>query len=123
MNGLDSKETIKDCRKLSKMMRAVTGKNGKMWGTSIVGFGRYEYKYASGHGGEFFLTGYSPRKTSLSIYVMPGFSDYRSQLANLGKHKLGKSCLYVKQLSDIDFDVLTFIVSDSVDVMRTKYNC
>ena len=121
--SLGSKQVISDCRKLSKMMRAVTGKNGKMWGSTIVGFGKYQYQYASGHGGEFFLTGYSPRKNNLSIYIMPGFSDYQKQLKGLGKHKLGKSCLYVKQLSDIDFDLLTDIVSDSVDVMRNRYGC
>ena len=121
--GLESQQVIKDCRKLSKMMRSATGKNARMWGSSIVGFGKYQYKYASGHGGEFFLTGYSPRKNNFSIYIMPGFSDYQNHLKDLGKHKLGKSCLYVKQLNDIDFDLLTFIVTDSVSVMRNRYGC
>ena len=93
-----------------------------MWGSSIVGFGKYQYKYASGHGGEFFLTGYSPRKSNLSIYIMPGFSEYESQLKDLGKHKLGKSCLYVKSLDDVDFDLLTWIVKDSVRVMKDRYS-
>ena len=121
--GLESQRVIRDCRKLSKMMRSATGKNARMWGASIVGFGKYQYKYASGHGGEIFLTGYSPRKSNFSIYIMPGFSDYQNQLKDLGKHKLGKSCLYVKQLNDIDFDLLTFIVTDSVSVMRNRYGC
>jgi hypothetical protein len=107
-----------DCGTIRSMMEKATGEPGVMWGASIVGFGKYSYKYASGHSGEFLVVGFSPRKTNFSIYIMPGFERYSDLLARLGKHKIGKSCLYVKSLADIDEDVLMELITESVKVMR-----
>ena len=82
----------------------------KMWGDSIVGFGQYHYRYASGREGDFLATGFSPRKSNLSIYIMPSYGDFSKILNDLGKHKLGKSCLYVNKLADIDLDVLQKLI-------------
>ena len=103
-----------DCRALAGMMKEVTGADGRMWGPAIVGFGDYHYKYASGREGDWFLAGFSPRKNDLTIYVMAGLERYGEQLARLGKHKTGKSCLYVKRLADVDLAVLRTIVEDSI---------
>lgn len=107
---------------LRDMMQRLTGLDPKMWGPNIVGFGRYHYKYDSGREGDFFLTGFSPRKASLSIYIMPGFGDFGPLLAKLGKHKTGKSCLYVNKLDDVDLRTLEELIQRSVDFMRRKYN-
>ena len=81
-----------------------------MWGPSIVGYGRYHYVYKSGREGDYLATGFSPRKSALSIYIMPGYADFGEILARLGKHKTGKSCLYVNKLADIDLDVLAELI-------------
>lgn len=101
----------------------VTGLKPQMWGPTIIGFGRYHYKYESGREGDFMLTGFSPRKANLVFYIMPGYSDEARQdkLARLGKHKLGKACLYINKLSDVDEDVLAEIIADGVAEMREKY--
>lgn len=96
----------KDCQTLVDMMREITGDPGDLWGTSIVGFGEYHYKYASGRENDWFKMGFSPRKANLTIYIMSGYDDKRALLARLGRHSLGKSCLYVRRLSDIDLSVL-----------------
>ena len=102
-------------------MARVTGKRAVIWGNAIVGFGRYQYKYDSGHSGEFFVTGFSPRKQNLTIYIMPGFNRYKKQLGKVGKHKLGKSCLYVKNLDQVDLAALEEMIADSVRRMREMY--
>ena len=112
-----------DSWELVDMMRSITGCEQKMWGSSMVGFGRYHYRYASGREGDFFLTGFSPRKTALTVYVMPGLDRYAEQLERLGPHKTGKSCLYLKSLDAVDRGVLEEIVTDSVHYMREKYEC
>ena len=86
-----------------------------------MGFGRYHYQYDSGREGDFFITGFSPRKTALTVYIMPGFDRYEERLQRLGPHKTGKSCLYLKNLDAIDRDVLEEIIRDSVSAMRKKY--
>lgn len=88
----------------------VTGFEARMWGPSIIGFGRYHYRYASGSEGDFLATGFSPRKARLSIYIMPGYQEYGTILERLGKHALGKSCLYVNRLENIDLDVLAELI-------------
>lgn len=93
----------------------VTGYAPKMWGDSIVGFGQYHYRYATGREGDFLATGFSPRKSNLSIYIMPGYGDFSDILKNLGKHKLGKSCLYVNKLADIDLDVLAQLITAGLE--------
>jgi hypothetical protein len=104
----------RDCQALLDMMREVTGSEPRLWGPSIVGFGDYHYRYASGREGDWFLTGFSPRKNDLTVYVMAGLERYAEQLSRLGRHKTGKSCLYIKRLADVDPDVLRAIVADSI---------
>lgn len=110
-----------DCLTARKIMQKATGKRAKMWGDSIVGFGRYHYKYASGRDGDFLVTGFSPRKQNFTIYIMPGYTNYDHLLKKLGKHKHSKSCLYVKSLDDINLEVLTELISASVDEMKLLY--
>ncbi len=111
----------KDCQTVLEMMKQATGEAPKMWGASIVGFGQYRYEYASGRTGEWPITGFSPRKNELSIYIMPGFEGARGLMAKLGKHKTGKSCLYVKRLEDVDQGVLRRLIEASVREMRKRY--
>ena len=92
-----------------------TGFAPKMWGNSIVGFGQYHYRYATGREGDFLATGFSPRKSNLSIYIMPGYGDFSDILKNLGKHKLGKSCLYVNKLADIDLDIMAQLIAGGIE--------
>ena len=110
-----------DCLALVKLMKKVTRADPKMWGPSIVGFGSYHYKYESGREGDWFLTGFSPRKQDLTLYIMAGFIEYEALLAKLGKHKHGKSCLYVKRLADLDMRVLEKLVVASVKGVRERY--
>jgi hypothetical protein len=122
-------ESVEDERKradsyeLIDLMRTITGSEPKLWGSSLVGFGNYHYRYASGREGDFFITGFSPRKTALTVYVMPGFDGYEKQLARLGPYKTGKSCLYLKNLDAVDRGVLEEIIADSVRRMRETYDC
>ena len=104
-------------------MREVTGAKRTMWGPNIVGYGQYHYKYASGREGDSCITGFSPRKTAFTVYIMPGFDSYAEQMAKLGPHKTGKSCLYLKNLDTVDRGVLEEIIRDSVEVMRGRYDC
>lgn len=119
--GVEDIRKRSDCRELMKLMRETTGNRAKMWGSSIVGFGKYHYKYASGREGDFFLTGFSPRKQNLAIYIVNGFQPHAKLMEKLGKFKTGKSCLYVKSLDDIDRSVLAELVVASVAYMRKKY--
>ncbi len=110
-----------DARVLLEMMTRVTGSEPRMWGPSIVGFGRYHYRYDSGREGDFMLTGFAPRRANLVVYVLPGYEDIGDDLAQLGKHRLGKSCLYINKLADVDLDVLERIVADGVSKLRASY--
>lgn len=113
-----------DSRVLVAMMTRITGKKPKMWGPSIVGFGEYHYKYPSGHEGDTCLTGFSPRKAEFSIYLygsQQGSPERGDLLSRLGKHRMGKGCLYVKRLEQIDLDVLEQLVRNSVDSARSMY--
>jgi len=110
-----------DIKALHKMMMDITGWEPKMWGKTIVGFGEYHYKYDSGREGDALRTGYSSRAQNITIYVMPGYEKLDEQLSRLGKHKLGKSCLYIKRLSDVDTEVLREIIQTGVDIMAEKY--
>jgi hypothetical protein len=102
-------------------MQAITKEEPKMWGSSIIGFGDYHYKYASGRGGDFFLTGFSPRKQNLALYLMGGLENQKDLLKKLGKHKTGKSCLYIKSLNDIDKKVLKEMIVQSVKETKKLY--
>lgn len=105
------------------LMERVTGCAASMWGSSIVGFGSYSYVNSSGKEAGWFLTGFSPRKQSLSIYIMPGFQDYGATLQRLGKFKTGRSCLYINKLEDVDLAVLEELIGLSVEEMRRRYSC
>jgi len=121
VNSIEDRQKRADVRKVAAMMRKATGKRAKMWGTSIVGYGTYRYQYASGREGEFMITGYSPRKQALAVYILPGFKRFDALLSKLGTHKTGKSCLYIKRLSDVDENVLQRLIDDSVKYMQKKY--
>ena len=110
-----------DAKRLAGMMRRLTGHRARMWGDSIVGFGRYHYRYASGREGEWALVGFSPRKQNLAVYVMPGFKPFAALMKKLGKYKTGKSCLYIKTLADVDETVLEQLILESVELMRERY--
>jgi len=97
------------------LMQRVTGEKPVMWGDSIIGFGSYHYKYASGREGDWFLTGFAPRKQNLTLYIMSGFELYDELLGKLGKYKTGKSCLYINKLEDVDQDVLLELVKQSAE--------
>jgi len=115
-------ETVRDdCRALIKMMKKITGSNPKMWGPSIIGFGKYHYKYASGHEGYSCIAGFSPRKPNITIYTLPGIENQDKLLKKLGKHKASKACIYIKTLKDIDTAVLEEIIKGSVDHVRKTY--
>ena len=121
LNGIEDKQKRADAKKVSAMMRAATGSRAKMWGTAIVGFGSYHYKYASGREGDWMLVGFSPRKQNLTVYIMPGFKQFDALMAKLGKYSTGKSCLYLKRLADVDERVLEKLIVGSVRYMRSKY--
>ena len=110
-----------DARKVAAMMRRATGKRARMWGPSMVGYGSYHYRYESGREGDFMITGFSPRKQALTVYIMPGFSRFAKLMSKLGKYKTGKSCLYIKRLDDVDETVLEELIRESVDYMRAHY--
>ncbi|NNF53650.1 MAG: DUF1801 domain-containing protein [Acidimicrobiales bacterium] len=110
-----------DAQALLELMSRVTGCQPKMWGPSIVGFGSYHYKYDSGREGDLMITGFSAQKAKLSIYVVSGYDNLADELARLGKHKLGRSCLYINKLADVDLAVLEEIVQKSVAEMRANY--
>jgi len=119
---VDSDQKRKDSEELIALMKKVTGKPPKMWGPTIVGFGKYHYKYESGREGEICMVGFSPRKPNLVLYVGLGMED-EALMARLGKHKRGNSCLYIKKLDDVDRKVLSQVVTKSVAEMRKRYVC
>lgn len=121
LNKVSDKGRREDCLAVLDIMKEVTGEEPQMWGSSIVGFGRYHYKYQSGRGGEWMITGFSPRKSDLTLYIMPGFEPFPNVMKRLGKYKTGKSCLYVKRLADVDVDVLKELVEKSFKRMAKKY--
>ncbi len=112
----------KDCIALQRLMTGITKEDPVMWGPGIVGFGEYHYIYDSGREGDMLMTGFSPRAQNISIYIIPGFKRYDVLMKKLGKHKTGKSCLYIKKLSDINLDVLTELISASFAHMKQKYH-
>ncbi|MCH9694429.1 MAG: DUF1801 domain-containing protein [Gammaproteobacteria bacterium] len=121
VNAIEDKQKRADAKKVASMMRKATGKKAKMWGSSIVGYGNYHYKYDSGREGDFMVTGYSPRKQALTVYIVPGFSHFKAEMDKLGKYKTGRSCLYIKRLSDVDEKVLERLIKKSVQHMNKTY--
>ncbi len=121
IDGITVEQKRKDCRVVMRIMKDVTGKRPKMWGDGIVGFGSYHYKYDSGREGDYFVTGFSPRKQALTLYIMAGFSRYDDLMSRLGKYKTGKSCLYIKRLDDVDLDVLRDLIEQSVAYVSRRW--
>lgn len=121
IKDIEDEQMRRDARKVAAMMREATGTRAKMWGASIVGFGEYHYKYDSGREGDFMITGFSPRKQALTLYVIPGFRHFEALMGKLGKYKTGKSCLYIRRLSDVDEQVLKRLITASVKYMREHY--
>jgi hypothetical protein len=118
LNRVPDEKKRQDSFAILDLMKQVTGEEPIMWGDSIVGFGRYHYKYASGREADWFITGFSPRKQNLTLYLMSGFDEYDQLLNKLGKHSTGKSCLYVKRLENIDLDILKELIEKSVAHMK-----
>ncbi len=106
-----------DCQQLRLMMEEASGSNATMWGSNIVGFGRYEYRYANGRTADWPIIGFSPRKNDLTLYLMPGFEHFPELMAQLGKYKTGKACLYLKKLADVNPDTLQLLIVAAVAAM------
>ncbi|MHA2425943.1 MAG: DUF1801 domain-containing protein [Candidatus Thorarchaeota archaeon] len=115
LNAVEHPTRKADGLELFKMLKEIAKENPRMWGPTIVGFGTYHYKYESGREGNMAKIGFSPRKQSLSVYIMGGFDKYKDLLDKLGKHKIGKGCLYINKLADVDNDVLDAIIKRSYD--------
>jgi hypothetical protein len=118
LDGVSEEARRKDCYTILELMQEVSGEEPKMWESSIVGFGNYHYKYASGREGDSLITGFSPRKRDLTLYITSGFDDFDELMSRLGKYKTGKACLYIKKVEDIDLPTLKELVSRSVEHMR-----
>ena len=121
LDKVPSGQAIDDCRVIIRMMEKVTGAPPKMWGPSIIGFGKYHYKYESGHEGYSCLAGFSPRKAAITVYFMLPESEREPLLKKLGKHKVSKACIYIKKLADVDVKVLQQVIEKSVKYTKSTY--
>jgi hypothetical protein len=121
LNSIGDEQRKLDCLVLIELFKEITNESPKMWGTSIVGFGSYHYKYDSGREGDSCLIGFSPRKQNLTIYITAGFKEYDDIMQELGKYKIGSSCLYVKRLSDINTAKLKELANSSIAFIKKKY--
>lgn len=121
VNAVPDERKRKDAKKLLKMFKDITGEKPKMWGPSIIGYGKYTYKYESGREGVICKTGFSPRSTALTLYILDDYPRLEELLGKLGKFKTGKSCLYIKKLEDVDEQVLHDMIKSSWDYMTNKY--
>lgn len=121
LQNVEDEQRRKDSLKLLEIMSAITGEPPKMWGTSIVGFGSYHYKYESGHEGDMCLVGFSPRKQNLTLYIITGSEDGTEILSRLGKHKTGKGCLYINKLTDVREEVLRELILASWKYLQKKH--
>lgn len=115
LNGIENEQKRNDCFEILQLMQQVTQHEPKMWGPSIVGFGFYHYKYASGHEGDSPLMGFSPRKQNITLYITTDYERFSGLMEKLGKHSTGKSCLYIKRLSDVDRDVLKQLMTEAFE--------
>ncbi len=123
LKGVEPEEKQKDSLTLLKIFKKATGLTPKMWGTSIVGFGSYHYESErSTQKGDWPLTGFSPRKQNLTVYIMPGFTQYQKLMKDLGKYKISSSCLYIKKLADVNEELLIKLIACSVEDMKKKYH-
>ncbi|QTH45582.1 DUF1801 domain-containing protein [Cohnella sp. LGH] len=121
IESVDHPKKREDGYKLLDIFAETTGYPGKMWGPSIIGFGSYHYKYATGHEGDAPLVGFSPRKAKISLYFAPGDSQREELLQKLGKHTTGKACVYINKLDDIDIETLKTLIRQSVDFLKVTY--
>ena len=121
LDSIEPASKRKDAKTLAKLFKETTQSKPKMWGTSIVGYGRYRYYRANGDEGEFMAAGFSIRKSGPVLYIMPGYSNYQDLLAKLGPHKLGKSCLYLKSLDGIDLQIISTLIKTSINDLGKKY--
>ena len=121
INAVENQQKRDDSFRLLEIMRDVSGHEPKMWGPSIIGFGSYHYKYASGHEGDAPLVGFSPRKAAISLYVFTGLDQHRELLDKLGKFKMGKACIYVNKLSDINEGQLVKLIHETIAYLKSKY--
>jgi Domain of unknown function (DU1801) len=122
INQISDAERREDCFTIAKLMEEITGDKPKMWGPSIIGFGSYHYKYASGREGDWLVTGFSPRKKDLTLYLMMGFEKHQDLMKQLGKHSTGKACLYIKRLSDVHLPTLKKLIKASVKQLHDYRN-
>ena len=123
LKSVENEKRRTDALLMLELMQELTKREAVMWGSSMVGFGSYHYKYASGREGDWLLTGFSPRKNDLTVYIMNGFSSYTELMEKLGKYKTSVSCLYIKKLEDIDIKVLKQLIRKSLSDMRKIYDC
>ena len=121
LEAVENEDGRSDSYEVLKIMEEITGEPAKMWGATIVGFGSYHYVYASGKEGDWMVTGFSPRKQALTLHIMAGFDRYDELMAQLGKFTTGKSCLYLKRLSDVDESVLRELITASCEHTKTLY--
>lgn len=120
LNKIENPAQTEDTLKIIKMMKEITGEEPKLWGDSIIGFGEYRYKYASGREGDWFLTGVSPRKNNTTLYLSYGFENHSDLMGELGKYKTGKACLYIKKLEDINEAALKKLISRSAEEVKKR---
>ena len=118
LNKVENEQKREDSFEIIKMMQQATQEEPKMWGPAIIGFGSYHYKYESGREGDWFITGFSPRKQNLTLYVMGSFNPHTELLEKLGKHKTGVGCLYINKLKDVDVKVLKELIKQSVKAAK-----
>jgi len=121
INAVESEQKRADSFKLIDLMRNVSGHEPKMWGPSIIGFGSYHYKYKSGHEGDAPLIGFSPRKAAISLYVFTGLEEHKHLLDDLGRFKMGKACIYIKKLSDINEESLNVLMKETISFLKSTY--
>lgn len=121
LSSIEPEKKRLDSQALDVLFRKITGWRPVMWGPSMIGYGSYHYRYESGREGDFLATGFAPRKANLSIHIMPGYQDYSAILNRLGKHKIGKSCLYLNKLADVDVAVLEELIHTGLSDLASKY--
>jgi Domain of unknown function (DU1801) len=121
LESIPKEQVRNDCQTIVQIMQNASNSSAKMWGTGIIGFGTYHYQYASGREADWMRIGFSPRKENIVLYVAGGFEEYEKLLTQLGKHSVGKSCLYIKKLIDVDLPTLEKLIQGSINHMNTKY--
>lgn len=122
LNSIESAQDRRDAKALAKVFKQVTGSKPKMWGATMVGYGEYTYHRSNGDEGEYLASGFSMRKSGPVLYIIPGYQDYSAMLEKLGPHKLGKSCLYLKSLQDIDLEIVGKLIRVGIKDLKKNYD-